>query len=389
MTLGELQARTDWLLNPFLKRDGTLSNKYLNFQAIIDSPNTNDKVRRYITEATGITPTPRPAALGVFSIPEKSIQSKDEIPNGISTKAPSGGLNSLNSTTKYSQGPETAAKQDSPFDYSSFGEDGKLKTPAEFFGLKPKAETAQAAADAASWENVNPADLDKLDVTKTPKLSTAQIEAVISKHFAKSTVITPEDAQGIYDAQRETGMGALAILAIGALESGYGTSEIARDKNNIWGYGATNVNPGGNAHRYSQMSEGAAQFARQYMQDYYNGYGAKSIYSAGTGDNPAGKGYAYFDDGRINPGWATDVGSIMRTFYKTAAEGVKSISGNSLQSKDEIPNGISIKPGESGLSSLNSTTAPISSSLAVIDSRCLGIMPLTVMSPPAAKTEER
>lgn len=38
-------------------------------------------------------------------------------------------------------------------------------------------------------------------------------------------------------------MSALAILGIGALESGWGTSNIAKKTNNIWGYGATNVNP--------------------------------------------------------------------------------------------------------------------------------------------------
>jgi murein DD-endopeptidase MepM/ murein hydrolase activator NlpD len=111
---------------------------------------------------------------------------------------------------------------------------------------------------------------------------------------------------------------ALAILSIGALESGYGTSNIAQKTNNIWGYGATNSNPEGNAHRYDRMSEGAAQFAGEYMKTYYNGYGAKSVYDAGTGNNPAGKGYAYFDEGGINPGWAADVGSIMNTFYKAA-----------------------------------------------------------------------
>ena len=40
-------------------------------------------------------------------------------------------------------------------------------------------------------------------------------------------------------------MSALAILGIGALESGWGTSNIAKKTNNIWGYGATNVNPEG------------------------------------------------------------------------------------------------------------------------------------------------
>ena len=126
--------------------------------------------------------------------------------------------------------------------------------------------------------NLDSSSLGNLDVaTQLPKLSTAQIGKIIKTHFGNSTVISESDAQGIYNAQKNTGMSALAILGIGALESGWGTSNIAKKTNNIWGYGATNVNPEGNAHRYGQMSEGATQFATEFMKTYYNGYGAKSI----------------------------------------------------------------------------------------------------------------
>lgn len=171
--------------------------------------------------------------------------------------------------------------------------------------------------------NADENNLASLDVTtELPKLNVSQISDIISKHFSKSTVITPSDAEGIYNAQQKSGMSALAILGIGALESGYGTSNIAKKKNNIWGWNATNVNPGGNAKSFSQMSKGAEEFANAFMKTYYNGYGAKSIYAAGTGNNPAGKGYAYYDNGSINPTWATNIGSIMKNFYQTAKSSV-------------------------------------------------------------------
>lgn len=167
--------------------------------------------------------------------------------------------------------------------------------------------------------NADENSLASLDVTtELPKLNKDQISQIISKHFSNSTVIKPSDAEGIYNAQQQSGMSALAILGIGALESGYGTSNIAKKKNNIWGWNATNVNPGGNATTFSQMSDGALEFANAFMKTYYNGYGAKSIKSAGTGDNPSGKGYAYNNDGSINSAWATSVGSIMKNFYNTA-----------------------------------------------------------------------
>lgn len=182
--------------------------------------------------------------------------------------------------------------------------------------------------------NADENSLASLDVsTELPKLNTDQISQIISKHFSKSKVIKPSDASGIYNAQQKSGMSALAILGIGALESGYGTSNIAKQKNNIWGWNATNVNPGGNATKFSQMSQGALEFANSFMKTYYDGYGAKSISSAGTGNNPSGKGYAYNDDGSINSSWATNIGSIMKNFYNTAksvATTAKTNTGNSI-----------------------------------------------------------
>lgn len=196
---------------------------------------------------------------------------------------------------------------------------------------------ADYTSDSSAGFNAN-ADannLASLDVaTELPKLSTGQIGKIIDTYFSNSKVISSKDAQGIYDAQQKTGMSALAILGIGALESGWGTSGIAKRTNNIWGYGATNKNPSKNAHNYSQMSAGASQFANEYMNTYYNKYGAKSIYSAGTGNNPGKKGYAYNNDGSINTSWATNIGSIMKKLYNTAKSvSATNGSGNAAQSQ--------------------------------------------------------
>lgn len=242
-----VQQKTNaYLTNPFLRRDGALANKYLDYQSIVDDSATNDKVKKYIAEATGITPT---------------IQKTADVVSGKATSGGQGGGN---------------------------------------------------------VSGLNAATLAKMDIaTELPKLSEAQISKLISTHFSKSSVISPTDAAGIKAAQDKTGMSALAILGIGALESGYGTSNIANKTGNLWGYGATNTNPLGNAHRYGKMAEGSVQYASEFMKDYYNGYGAKSIYSAGSGDNPAGKGYAYFDNGSINSGWVDNVSSIMAKFCGT------------------------------------------------------------------------
>lgn len=203
---------------------------------------------------------------------------------------------------------------------------GLVQSPVQVSETQGYADYTASDKNSVSFNgNLDSASLAMLDVTKElPKLSSGQIKSIIEKHFANSKVVKPSDAEGIFKAQQDTGMSALAILSIGALESGYGTSNIANKTNNIWGYGATNSNPMGNAHRYDQMSLGASQFANEYLNTYYGKYGAKSIYAAGTGNNPAKKGYAYYDDGTINTKWAKDVGAIMGNFYNTAKSAVKS-----------------------------------------------------------------
>lgn len=222
-------------------------------------------------------------------------------------------------------------------------------------GLTPSPIKSQSASNYEAYTkssgintsfnaNADENNLASLDVTtELPKLDANQISKIISQYFSKSNVIKPSDAQGIYNAQQKSGMSALAILGIGALESGYGTSSIANAKNNIWGWNATNKNPSGNATKFSEMSNGALEFADAYMKTYYNGYGAKSIMSAGTGNNPSGKGYAYYDNGKINSSWATSIGSIMKNFYQTA----KSVSQNKTQQSNtkSTDNTGSIKTG--------------------------------------------
>ncbi len=255
-------------INPFLDKQGKVFNKYTDYQKILDNPNTNRVTKLFIQQATGLAPSET-----------QKTETYSQIPGAKS------------SITKVDGKTETGYQRSS---------NGALN-PFEFNS------------------NADENNLAKLDVvTELPKLSQEQISKIISQHFGKSTVISPSDAKGIYDAQQKSGMSALAILGIGALESGYGTSNIAKKKNNLWGWNATNTNPGENATAFSPVAQGAMEFADKYMATYYNKYGAKSIYSAGTGDNPAGKGYAYYDNGVINLRWSASINSIMRNFYNTA-----------------------------------------------------------------------
>lgn len=242
-------------INPFLKSDGSLVNPLFNYQKLLDNPNISSKAKSYIQSATGLTP----------------------------------------------------ATSNSP--------SNNIPTNSVFF----KGESANNGGEVKFNANADPNSLGNMDIINDlPKLNEKQIQAIISKHYKNSEVIKPEDARAIYNAQVNSGVSALVTLGIGALESGWGTSNIAKKTRNLWGYGATNDNPEGNAHKYSTMEDAALRYSNSLKKDYYDGYGAKTINSIGTGNNPAGKGYAYNNDGSISTTWSPTVTSIMKTLYNTA-----------------------------------------------------------------------
>ena len=43
--------------NPFLNKDGTVFNKYMNHQALLDNPNISTSAKQFISSATGLSPS--------------------------------------------------------------------------------------------------------------------------------------------------------------------------------------------------------------------------------------------------------------------------------------------------------------------------------------------
>lgn len=165
-------------------------------------------------------------------------------------------------------------------------------------------------------------DLGNLDVvTQLPKLSVEQIRKLIEKYFSRpNSVVKLSDAEGIYKAQMDSGISALATLAIGALESTYGTSPIAQEKGNLWGYGAVDSNPMGGAHKYSAtVGEAAQKYSAELYKDFYEGWNEKTIYEMGN---------KYASDKQ----WKNKVTNIMGNFTKSlTSSGLDEITASATQ----------------------------------------------------------
>ena len=55
--LNSANTNSGVMVNPFIKKNGSLVNPYLNYQRLLDSPNISAKAKSFIQSATGLIPT--------------------------------------------------------------------------------------------------------------------------------------------------------------------------------------------------------------------------------------------------------------------------------------------------------------------------------------------
>lgn len=135
----------------------------------------------------------------------------------------------------------------------------------------------------------------------------------------------PQDRNGIFDencdyfyyAEQEYGINGVFLASIAALESGWGTSSIALNKNNLFGYQAYDSSPYASAKQFETYSEGIDLVARVLIKYYLNENGT-GIYG---GDVADGRYYSGETISAVNKhyasdsSWASSVYSIMKKLY--------------------------------------------------------------------------
>lgn len=163
-----------------------------------------------------------------------------------------------------------------------------------------------------------PADvLHKTDIKKLPMLDQYSIEKIISTRLAgKDSVVKVSDAAAIKAAQDKYGISALALLGIATQESGLGTSNIAKRKYNLWGWGATNVNPSGNAKQWSSVAEAFDGYTYALNEKYYKKRNEHSLLDISGLGGGAKIGYAFTDAAgkNIDRQWGPNISKAMSKY---------------------------------------------------------------------------
>lgn len=138
-------------------------------------------------------------------------------------------------------------------------------------------------------------------LNKPSGLTLEQFKKVLSD--SKDTnKIFENNAEYFYYIEKQYNINGVFVAAVGIHESAWGTSKIAREKSNLFGYGAYDSNPYNGAYSFSDYSESIDLIARVFVKYYINPKGT-AIYG---GEKAEGTYYNGPTLSGINTRYATD-----------------------------------------------------------------------------------
>ena len=179
-------------------------------------------------------------------------------------------------------------------------------------GEEQKQTTAEVKSKAQLLATLNM----NMQLNKPSGLTLEQFKKVLSD--SKDTnKIFENNAEYFYYIEKQYNINGVFVASVGIHESAWGTSKIAMQKNNLFGYGAYDSNPYNGAYNFSNYSESIDLLARVFVKYYLNPAGT-SIYggekAVGTYYNGAtlnGVNTKYASDKK----WANAVFSHMQYLY--------------------------------------------------------------------------
>ncbi len=106
-------------------------------------------------------------------------------------------------------------------------------------------------------------------------LSLNQFKKILSSHSQDKNKIFEQNAQYFYYIEKQYNINGVFVAAVGIHESNWGTSKIAQNKKNLFGYGASDGSAYTNAYSFGTYAEGIDLIARVLVKYYLNPAGTK------------------------------------------------------------------------------------------------------------------
>lgn len=139
-------------------------------------------------------------------------------------------------------------------------------------------------------------------LNKPSGLTLEQFEKLFENEKRDKNGIFKENAKYFYYVEQVYGINGVFVAALGIHESGWGTSRIALNKKNLFGYGAYDMSAYASAYKYDGYVAGIDMIARVLMKNYLHPKGT-SIYND---EIASGKYYNGNTVSGVNKKYATD-----------------------------------------------------------------------------------
>ncbi len=157
-----------------------------------------------------------------------------------------------------------------------------------------------------------------MNINKPSGLTQADFEKIFSNNVKDTNKIFEENAKVFYEIEQKYNINGLFVAAIGIHESNWGTSNIAQEKKNLFGYGAYDSSPYESSITFDSYEYGIEILAKALARFYINEPGTP-IYDGQTalgtyynGSTISGVNVRYASD----QNWANRVYEIMLGLYE-------------------------------------------------------------------------
>lgn len=156
-----------------------------------------------------------------------------------------------------------------------------------------------------------------MELNKTSGLTLNDYKKIFTNISNDTNRIFQENYTAFYNAEKKYNINGIFLASIAIHESGWGTSQIANDKKNLFGYGSYDATPYESSFEFADYSEGIETVAKSLVKYYLNPSGTK-IYDGETAaawyyNGPTLKGVntRYASDKE----WHSKVFKYMETLY--------------------------------------------------------------------------
>ena len=143
---------------------------------------------------------------------------------------------------------------------------------------------------------------ENIALNKPSGLSLEQFKKILQNDSNDKLGVFTENAEYFYYIEQQYNINGVFVATVGIHESAWGTSKMAQNKKNLFGYGAYDRNPSDNAYVFKTYAEGIDLLARVFTKYYINPEGTK-IYD---GETAVGNKYYGSTIKGVNTKYATD-----------------------------------------------------------------------------------